>query len=106
VYVCPGRDATLQTVVGKREGALASQPTLSRLENETLWESIRLFESEGTEWFCRHEARRGEGSSSLYAIGMPRNSKLQAHAEGLRERAEKRWQESSKPVRLYTSFYY
>jgi len=199
-------DATMQTIVGKRDEALASQPTLSRLENGAPWESIRLFENQGTEWFCRHEAKRGnrqeiildvdsssdpthgqqqltffnghydthmyhpllvfEGDSGillasrlragnvggiaqllpllrpmvrrlrcrfphrtiairadgdfakpalldfaeyaqcLYAIGMPRNSKLQAHAEGLRERAEKRWRESGKPVRLYTSFFY
>lgn len=199
-------DATMQTIVGKRVEALASQPTLSRLENGAPWDSIRLFESEGTEWFCRHEAKRGnrqeiildvdstsdrthgqqqltffnghydthmyhpllvfeggcgillasclrpgnvggiaqllpllrpmvrrlrcrfphraiairadgdfakpalldfaEYTECFYAIGMPRNSKLQAHAEGLRVRAEKRWEESGKPVRLYTSFFY
>lgn len=47
-----------------------------------------------------------EYAQCLDAIGMPRNPKLQAYAEGLRQRAEKRWQESGKPVRLYTSFFY
>jgi hypothetical protein len=198
-------DATLQMVVGNKQEVLASQPTLSRLENDAPWESIRLLENQGTEWFCRHEAKRGKGeiildldstsdpthgqqqltffnghynthmyhpllvfegnsgillasrlragnvsgigqllpllrpvvrrlrlrfphrglairadgdfakpglldyaeyAQCLYAIGMPRNPKLQAHAEGLRQRAEKRWKESGRPVRLYTSFFY
>lgn len=199
-------DATMQLVAGKRAEPLASQPTMSRLENEAPWESIRLFQHEGTEWFCRHAAKRGrreeiildldstsdpthgqqqltfynghydtymyhpllifeghtgmllasclrpgdvggirqllpllrpvvrrlqarfphrpiairadgdfakpalldyaEYAQCLYAIGMPRNSKLEAYAEGRRQRAEKRWKESGKPVRLYTSFFY
>ena len=199
-------DATMQIVAGKSAEPLASQPTISRLENEAPWESIRLFQNEGTEWFCRYEAKRGrreeiildldstsdpthgqqqltfynghydtymyhpllifEGTTGvllasclrpgnvggirqllpllrpvvrrlrarfphrpiairadgdfakpalldyaeyaqcLYAIGMPRNSKLEAHAAGLRQRAEQRWKESGKPVRLYTSFFY
>jgi hypothetical protein len=201
-------DATLQAVVHKHEQVLASQPTLSRLENEASWDSIRLFEREGTEWFCRHGMPRGkrapaelildidstsdpthgeqqlsffnahydthmyhpllvfEGNSGvllasclrpgdvggirqlvpllrpvvrrlqqrfagrtiairadgdfaksplldfaeytqcLYAIGMPRNPKLEARVEALRRRAEKRWERSGQPVRLYTSFFY
>lgn len=198
------RDATMQIVVRKDGEPLASQPTISRLENDAPWESIRLFENEGTQWFCRHERSSGEEiildldstsdpahgqqqlifynghydtymyhpllifegntglllasclrpgnvagishllpllrpvvrrlracfarrtiairadgdfakpalldyaeyAGCLYAIGMPRNPKLQAQAEGLRRRAEKLWNESGKPVRLYTSFYY
>jgi hypothetical protein len=42
----------------------------------------------------------------LYAIGMPRNSKLEGQIEHLRERAEKLWQSTGEPVRLYSSFYY
>lgn len=198
-------DATMQAVVGNSARALASQPTISRLENEASWESIRLFEHQGTEWFCRHAAKRGreelildidstsdpthgqqqltfynahydthmyhpllifEGKSGLllasclrpgdvggirqllpllrpvvrrlrarfphrqiairadgdfakpplldyaeyaqclYAIGMPRNSKLEAQIAELRARAEKQWQQTGKPVRLYTSFFY
>lgn len=199
-------DATMRAVVGKTDQTLASQPTFSRLENETPWESIRLFEREGTEWFCRHGVQTGtpteiildidstcdpthgaqqltffnghydtymyhpllifEGNSGLllasclrpgdvggirqllpllrpmvrrlrlrfprrtiairgdgdfakpalldyaeyadclYAIGMPRNSKLEAQIQGLRERAEKRWKETGEPVCLYTSFFY
>ena len=201
-------DATMQTVVGKSEQPLASQPTISRLENEAPWDSIRLFQQQGTEWFCRHGAARGrrtrdeiildldstadpthgqqqltffngyydtymyhpllifegttgvllasclrpgdvggirqllpllrpvvrrlrarfahrpvairadgdfakaplldyaEYAACLYAIGMPRNAKLEAQVEGLRQRAAQRWQDSGQPVRLYTSFFY
>jgi len=53
-------DPTMRAVSGSVEQALASQPTLSRLENAVDWESIRLLESEGTEWFCRHGATKGE----------------------------------------------
>jgi len=44
-------------VVRRNEAPLASQPTLSRLENTVGWESIRRLELEGAEWFCRHVAR-------------------------------------------------
>ena len=53
-------DPTMRAVSGRMEQPLASQPTLSRLENAVDWESIRLLESEGTEWFCRHGATKGE----------------------------------------------
>jgi hypothetical protein len=201
-------DATMQTVVDNGRGALASQPTISRLENDASWESIRLFERQGTEWFCRYAAKRRkeeaqeiildidstsdpthgqqqltfynahydtymyhpllvfEGNTGvllasclrpgdvggirqllplvrplvrrlrarfphrtiafradgdfakaplldyveyaqcLYAIGMPRNSKLEAHIAALRARAEKQWKQTNKPVRLFTSFFY
>ncbi|MBX3024327.1 IS1380 family transposase [bacterium] len=51
------RDPTLCTVAARGLTALASQPTLSRLENGVAWESIRLLETQGTEWLCRYEPR-------------------------------------------------
>lgn len=53
-------EPTMQSVAGEVGEALASQPTLSRLENSVDWEAIRLLESEGTEWFCRHGSTEGE----------------------------------------------
>lgn len=53
-------EPTMQSVAGEVGAALASQPTLSRLENSVGWDSIRLLESEGTEWFCRHGSTDGE----------------------------------------------
>ena len=53
-------DPTMRSVSGRADRALASQPTLSRLENSVNWDSIRLLESEGTEWFCRHGKTKGE----------------------------------------------
>ena len=53
-------DPTMQAVAGRAGRALASQPTFSRLENAVDWNSIRLLESEGTEWFCRHGKTQGE----------------------------------------------
>ena len=53
-------EPTMQAVAGEPGRALASQPTLSRLENAADWDSIRLLESEGTEWFCQHGATAGE----------------------------------------------
>jgi hypothetical protein len=53
-------DPVMQAVAGRPGRALASQPTFSRLENEVDWDSIRLLESEGTEWFCRHGKSQGE----------------------------------------------
>lgn len=50
-------DPTLCAVTAPGRPALASQPTLSRLENGVQWESIRLLETQGTEWLCRHERR-------------------------------------------------
>lgn len=53
-------DPAMQAVAGRPGRALASQPTFSRLENGVDWDSIRLLESEGTEWFCRHGKTQGE----------------------------------------------
>ena len=53
-------DPTMQAVAGRPGETLASQPTFSRLENGVDWDSIRLLESEGTEWFCRHGKTQGE----------------------------------------------
>jgi len=46
-------DPALRAVVDHVDRPLASQPTLSRLENSAGWDSIRLLEREGLEWFCR-----------------------------------------------------
>lgn len=53
-------EPTMQSVAGEVGASLASQPTLSRLESSADWDSVRLLESEGTEWFCRHGATEGE----------------------------------------------
>lgn len=53
-------EPTMQSVAGEVGAALASQPTLSRLENSVDWDSIRLLETEGTQWFCRHGSTEGE----------------------------------------------
>jgi hypothetical protein len=45
-------DPTMRAVVQRVALPLASQPTLSRLENTVDWESIRLLENEGLQWFC------------------------------------------------------
>jgi len=201
-------DPVLCAVANGRGQALASQPTLSRLENAVPWESIRAFARLGLEWFCRVARRERKrqtdelvldidstadpthGSQQLsffnahydthmyhpllifeaasglllaatlragnvagigqllpllrplvtqlryrlpqraialradgefakpnlldyaeyagcsYAIGMPRNPKLEARAQRLRRRSEQRWQQTSKPVRLYNDFFY
>ena len=48
---------------------LASQPTLSRMENAADWDSIRLLEREGLEWLCRIggaiDGRRRDSSEEL-----------------------------------------
>lgn len=46
-------DPAMRAVVDRVERPLASQPTLSRLENAVDWDSIRRLEREGLEWFCR-----------------------------------------------------
>ena len=204
-------DPAMRAVVGGADRALASQPTLSRLENAADWDSIRLLEREGLEWFCRIggaiDGRKRDSSEELildidssedrthgqqelaffnghydswmyhplfvfdggtgmllaarlrpgnvggirqllailrptvrrlqarfpkrpvairadgdfaksplldyaeyagcsYAIGMPRNPKLEARVEKLRHKAQARWRESGKPVCFYTSFSY
>jgi Transposase DDE domain group 1 len=54
------RDPVMQAVAGRGADVLGSQPTHSRLENTVDWDSVRLLESEGTEWFCRHVQSEGE----------------------------------------------
>jgi hypothetical protein len=46
-------DPTMRAVVDRVDRPLASQPTLSRLENAVDWDSVRRLEDEGLEWFCR-----------------------------------------------------
>lgn len=52
------KDPTMRAVVYREDRDLASQPTLSRFENAAQWDGIRLLENEGTEYLCRHSARR------------------------------------------------
>ena len=204
-------DPAMRAVVHGVDRPLGSQPTISRLENAADWDSIRLLEREGLEWFCRiggaidgrhrdssdelvldvdssgdpthgqqelaffnghydswmyHPLFVFEGGSGMllasrlrpgdvggirqllallrptvrrlqarfpkraiairadsdfakpalldyaeyagcsYTIGMARNPKLEERVEELRRKAEGRWKESGKPVRLYTSFSY
>ncbi len=47
-----------------------------------------------------------EYAGCSYAIGMPRNAKLEGCVEGLRQKAETQWNRAGKPVRLYTSVSY
>ena len=46
-------DATFQTIVGKSD-PLASQSTLSRLENQTDWQTIERMGAVGLQWFLQH----------------------------------------------------
>jgi DDE family transposase len=52
-------DATFQTIVGKAD-PLASQPTLSRLENQADWETIGRLGAVGLQWFLQHGYRKRE----------------------------------------------
>lgn len=45
-------DPTLQLVAGDGRAALGSQPTLSRLENDADWPTIRRLSTVGVDWFC------------------------------------------------------
>lgn len=47
-----------------------------------------------------------EYAGCLYAIGLPRNAKLEARAQRLCRRAQSQWQQSGQPVRLYSDFFY
>jgi len=62
-------DPAMRAVVDGVERPLASQPTLSRLENSTDWDSIRLLEREGLQWFCRLggaiDGRRRDSSQQI-----------------------------------------
>jgi hypothetical protein len=52
-------DPTLQTIVGKSD-PLASQPTLSRLENHADWQSIERLGTVCLQWFIQHGYRKRE----------------------------------------------
>jgi hypothetical protein len=47
-------DPTLQVVAGTGRDVLASQPTLSRLENAIPWTSIARVAGTGVDWFCQY----------------------------------------------------
>jgi hypothetical protein len=201
-------DPTLQVVAGRMGQPLASQPTLSRLENAVGWDGIDGAQALGLAWFCQHAlpahgpapqelildvdstddpthgqqvlsffnghydehmyhpllvfegtrgfllgsrlrpgnesgatrllpllrpivrrlrrrcpttelALRGDGgfcnpdvltyaedAGLRYAIGMPRNAKLEALIAPLRAEVEAHWQRTGQPVRRFTSFPY
>ena len=46
-------DPTFQTIVGKPD-PLASQPTLSRLENHADWQTVNRLSAVGLRWFIQH----------------------------------------------------
>lgn len=52
-------DPTFQAIVGKTD-PLASQPTLSRLENHADWPSIRRLSELGLKWFIAHGYHKRE----------------------------------------------
>src|SRR5207245_9117189 len=52
-------DATFQTIVGKSD-PLASQPTLSRLENHADEQTIERLGAVGLQWFLHHAYRKRE----------------------------------------------
>jgi|Tabmets5t2r1_1033131.scaffolds.fasta_scaffold21833_1 hypothetical protein len=52
-------DSTFQTIVGKCD-PLASQPTLSRLENQADWETIERLGAVGLQWFLQHGYKKRE----------------------------------------------
>lgn len=53
------QDPTFQTIVGKAD-PLASQPTLSRLENQADWETIERLGAVGLGWFTQQGYRKRE----------------------------------------------
>ena len=57
-------DATMTTVVGRAEG-LASQPTLSRLENHGDWTTIGRLQGLGLRWFLKHGYRKQEAPEEI-----------------------------------------
>jgi len=57
-------DPTLPTVVGRRAG-LASQPTLSRLENHADWTTIGRLRDLSLRWFLKHGYRKKEAPEEI-----------------------------------------
>lgn len=47
-------DPTFQIIAGRGDAPLGSQPTLSRLENDLDWATIRRLMDVGVVWFCEH----------------------------------------------------
>jgi len=58
-------DPTLQTVAHRLGTALASQPTLSRLENAVPWETMRRLGRVLRRWFTRHAVSRHQPPAEL-----------------------------------------
>jgi hypothetical protein len=57
-------DPTFQSVVGKAD-PLASQPTLSRLENHADWQSIRRLSQLCLKWFIQHGYNKRETAREI-----------------------------------------
>jgi len=58
-------DPTLQAVAARPGHVLASQPTLSRLENAADWPSIERLKRLPLEWFCQHGWRARQPPEEL-----------------------------------------
>jgi len=58
-------DPTFQVVAGDGRTTLGSQPTLSRLENDVDWPTIRRLAHTGVDWFCAHAYRSDEHPADL-----------------------------------------
>jgi hypothetical protein len=58
-------DPTFQVVAGDGRTRLGSQPTLSRLENDVDWPTIRRLAHVGVDWFCAHAYRSDEHPADL-----------------------------------------
>ena len=58
-------DPTFQVVAGDGRTPLGSQPTLSRLENDVDWSTIRRLAHTGVDWFCAHAYRSDEHPADL-----------------------------------------
>ena len=58
------QDPTFQTIVGKSD-PLASQPTLSRLENHADDETIERLRATGLQWFLKHGYKKREAPKEI-----------------------------------------
>lgn len=67
-------DPTLCAVVGGDNRPLASQPTLSRLENAAPWQSIRHLGRLGLPWFCEYAARQDRRGSEEIVLDLDSTS--------------------------------
>lgn len=79
-------------------------PIVTRLRERFPGKAIAI---RGDGDFCKPDLLdAAEEMACLYAVGMPRNPRLEERIEPLRERAERLWEKRGTRVRLYTSFFY